>query len=108
VAARFDSAAALARHVESFWPAGDRRHRFTVLTGGEPLLQVDAALTAELHQRALSDRGGDQWTQKPPGGLDSICVTRPIGCSHSGETSAHFTLDESSLASVLRQRIDQL
>ncbi len=76
---RFDSAAALARHVESFWPAGDRRHRFTVLTGGEPLLQVDAALTAELHQRGFQIAVETNGTQKPPGGLDWICVSPKAG-----------------------------
>lgn len=35
--------------IESQWPQGDAGHRLTVLTGGEPLLQVDAALIDALH-----------------------------------------------------------
>src|SRR5580692_5247230 len=38
---KFADAGALASRIASFWPARDARHRFVVLTGGEPLLQVD-------------------------------------------------------------------
>ena len=40
---KFDSAEALAEHIAAHWPAG-RPNAMTVLTGGEPLLQVDRAL----------------------------------------------------------------
>lgn len=45
---RFDGAAALADAIESMW-AGIGGKRFVVLTGGEPLLQVDDALVSALH-----------------------------------------------------------
>ncbi|MDA9393048.1 7-cyano-7-deazaguanine reductase [Bradyrhizobium sp. CCBAU 45394] len=45
---RFDGAAALADAVEGMW-GGVGGKRFVVLTGGEPLLQVDDALVSALH-----------------------------------------------------------
>src|SRR3954471_19523279 len=47
---RFASADGLAAAVEAAWGAGPG-DRLVVLTGGEPLLQVDAALIAALHAR---------------------------------------------------------
>ena len=44
---------------------GRRGHRYTVLTGGEPLLQVDDALVDALHARGLCDRRRDQWHDRP-------------------------------------------
>src|ERR1700757_2626498 len=41
---RFGSAEALADTAAAAWPAPTAEARLTVLTGGEPLLQVDAAL----------------------------------------------------------------
>src|SRR5204863_4094200 len=51
---RFDSSEALARAVAAAWPGGAGAgeagaRRFVVCTGGEPLLQLDAPLTAALH-----------------------------------------------------------
>ena len=40
---RFADASALADAIEAAWPGG-RAHRFVVFTGGEPLLQLDAAV----------------------------------------------------------------
>jgi 7-carboxy-7-deazaguanine synthase len=78
---RFDSAAALADHVESFWPRGQAQHRFTVLTGGEPLLQVDEALTGELHRRSFQIAVETNGTLPAPRGLDWICVSPKAGAS---------------------------
>ena len=76
---RFESASALAAHIASFWPAADTRHCFTVLTGGEPLLQVDAQLTAELHRCGFQIAVETNGTQPPPPGLDWICVSPKAG-----------------------------
>lgn len=46
---RFEGAAALADAVESMW-GGVGGTRFVVLTGGEPLLQVDYGLVSALHE----------------------------------------------------------
>src|SRR5215470_5978472 len=49
---RFATAEDLARAVEAAWQGGER-DRLTVITGGEPLLQVDEALIAALHARGF-------------------------------------------------------
>ncbi|MEY9699487.1 7-carboxy-7-deazaguanine synthase [Bradyrhizobium diazoefficiens] len=49
---RFDGATALADAIQSMW-AGVGGKRFVVLTGGEPLLQVDDALVTALHEAAF-------------------------------------------------------
>ena len=76
---RFDTAHHLAEHIESFWPRSDARHRFTVLTGGEPLLQVDEALTAELHRRGFQVAVETNGTLQAPHGLDWVCVSPKAG-----------------------------
>ena len=48
---KFASADDLANAIERAWVADDRLRRLAVLTGGEPLLQVDEALTEALHAR---------------------------------------------------------
>src|SRR5260370_28697681 len=45
---RFSDAASLATQIASLWPDTSPNHRLVVLTGGEPLLQVDDALIAAL------------------------------------------------------------
>src|SRR6476646_3717848 len=50
---KFADADALAAQIEALWPTGDTGHRFVVMTGGEPLLQVDAALIDALHDRGF-------------------------------------------------------
>lgn len=50
---KFASADSLANHIASLWPADDDKYRLVVMTGGEPLLQVDQALTEALHSRGL-------------------------------------------------------
>jgi 7-carboxy-7-deazaguanine synthase (Cx14CxxC type) len=46
-----------------------------VLTGGEPLLQVDTPLIAALHARGFEIAVETNGTQAAPEGLDWICVS---------------------------------
>src|SRR5262249_20941232 len=71
---RYASADALADAIAGQW-SGQARHRFTVLTGGEPLLQVDAALIDALHGRGFAIAVETNGTIAPPDGLDWICVS---------------------------------
>ncbi|MEY2435395.1 MAG: 7-carboxy-7-deazaguanine synthase [Acidimicrobiaceae bacterium] len=71
---RFASAHDLAAHVAATWPAGDE-HRFVVCTGGEPLLQLDAALTGALHDRGFEVAIETNGTLLPPDGVDWVCVS---------------------------------
>src|SRR3954470_20858062 len=47
----------------------ERAHRFAVLTGGEPLLQVDAPLLDALHVRGFAVAVETNGTLDPPAGL---------------------------------------
>ncbi|WP_426145068.1 7-carboxy-7-deazaguanine synthase [Polaromonas sp. DSR2-3-2] len=76
---RFREAEALARQIEAQWPAGDRAHRFVVMTGGEPLLQVDGALIEALHARGFTIAVETNGTIAAPPGIDWICVSPKAG-----------------------------
>ena len=75
---RYASADALAKAIAGQWTATDGR-RYVVLTGGEPLLQVDDALVAALHARGFEIGVETNGTVAPPDGLDWICVSPKAG-----------------------------
>ena len=76
---KFKSADALADQIQAQWPASDRAHRFVVMTGGEPLLQVDGALIAALHARGFEIAVETNGTIAAPPGIDWICVSPKAG-----------------------------
>jgi 7-carboxy-7-deazaguanine synthase len=67
---KFTTAADLAARANSFWPGEDRLgRRLVVLTGGEPLLQVDHQLIDALHGYGfdwicVSPKAGAEWRQR--------------------------------------------
>ena len=64
--------------VEGFW-GPDRAHRFVVLTGGEPMLQVDDALVEALHAadfRIAIETNGTLATHPD---IDWVCVSPKAG-----------------------------
>lgn len=71
---RFADADTLADAIEAEW-AGPADRRYVVLTGGEPLLQVDDALVAALHARDFEIGVETNGTQLAPAGIDWICVS---------------------------------
>ena len=75
---RYASAAELADAIASQWGGADA-NRYVVLTGGEPLLQVDEALIAALHARGFEIGVETNGTINPPDGLDWICVSPKAG-----------------------------
>lgn len=75
---RYASAGELADTVAAQWTGGDA-NRYVVLTGGEPLLQVDAALVAALHARGFAIGVETNGTLAPPAGIDWICVSPKAG-----------------------------
>ena len=77
--ARYDSADALAQQIEKLWPEGELGNRFVVLTGGEPLLQVDDALVAALHARQFKIAVETNGSLLAPEGIDWICVSPKAG-----------------------------
>jgi len=77
---KFDSAQALAAAIAGFWPEGQaHERRFVVLTGGEPLLQVDPALIDALHAEGFTIAVETNGTVAAPAGLDWICVSPKAG-----------------------------
>jgi 7-carboxy-7-deazaguanine synthase len=85
---RFADAEALARAVEAAWEGGPD-NRLVVLTGGEPLLQLDGALIAALHGRGFSLALETNGTLAAPPGVDWICVSpkadAPVVQTHGQE-----------------------
>jgi len=75
---RFASAGALADAIAAHWRGG-HANRLAVLTGGEPLLQVDAALIDALHARGFTIAVETNGTIAPPAGLDWVCVSPKAG-----------------------------
>src|SRR4051812_28154215 len=69
---RFADAAALAAAIAGAWAGATRAERFVVLTGGEPLLQVDAALIGALHAEGFAIAVETNGTIAPPEGLDWV------------------------------------
>jgi 7-carboxy-7-deazaguanine synthase len=80
---KFSDATALARQIAARWPAGDSAHphRFVVMTGGEPLLQVDAALIEALHAQGFQIAVETNGTIAAPAGIDWICVSPKAGAT---------------------------
>src|SRR5437879_7683376 len=77
---RFATAEDLAHAIRSHWPAAQSAGRpLVVFTGGEPLLQLDAALVAAAHDRGFEVAIETNGTRLPPPGIDWICVSPKAG-----------------------------
>jgi 7-carboxy-7-deazaguanine synthase (Cx14CxxC type) len=75
---KFASAEALADHVERLWGEG-RDFRLVVITGGEPMLQLDTALIDALHDRGFRVAMESNGTIEAAEGIDWICVSPKSG-----------------------------
>jgi 7-carboxy-7-deazaguanine synthase len=78
---KFGDADALADAVAAHWrpsrPGGTVP--YVVCTGGEPLLQLDDAAIAALHERGFEVGVETNGTRRAPGALDWICVSPKAG-----------------------------
>ena len=75
---KFSSARALAQAVRACWGGGsgaDAGRPLVVCTGGEPLLQLDAALIEALHAQGFEIAVETNGTLALPDGLDWVCVS---------------------------------
>ncbi len=72
---KFIDAEQLAQHIFSFWPKTSQDKPFVVCTGGEPLLQLDDRLLAQLHHLGFEVAVETNGTQLPPQGIDWITVS---------------------------------
>jgi len=71
---KFGSAEELAGRVANLWGNGEQQ-RLVVITGGEPMLQLDDALVDALHARGFRVAVETNGTLPAVGGVDWICVS---------------------------------
>jgi 7-carboxy-7-deazaguanine synthase len=94
---RFATAEDLANAIAIEW-GESMNHRYVVLTGGEPLLQVDDALAAALHRLDFEIGVETNGTQRPPAGIDWICVSpkadNPMVLTHGDELKLVYPQDK--------------
>jgi 7-carboxy-7-deazaguanine synthase len=88
---KFADAAALADHLALLWGEG-RERRFAVLTGGEPLLQIDAALLAALRRQGFEIAIETNGTLPVISGIDWICVSPKAGAPLAQTRGAELKL----------------
>ena len=72
---RFATPEALAEAVADRWPAGAGGRPYVVCTGGEPLLQLDAAAVDAFHRQGFEVAVETNGTQSVPAGIDWVCVS---------------------------------
>src|SRR3954468_13223475 len=65
---KFATANELADHVAAIWGGAERR--LVVITGGEPMLQLDAALVEALHERGFRIAAESNGTLTATAGID--------------------------------------
>ncbi|MCJ2012881.1 7-carboxy-7-deazaguanine synthase [Methylobacterium sp. J-076] len=82
---RFPDAEALAGAIAATWEGGPHA-RYVVFTGGEPLLQLDAALIAAVHRSGFEIAIETNGTLPAPAGIDWICVS-PKGRNALAQTT---------------------
>lgn len=71
---KFETAEQLAQHLLNLWPSKIIKP-FFVLTGGEPLLQVDQNIIDTFHSYNIEIAIETNGTKKPPNNIDWICVS---------------------------------
>ena len=82
----FDSVNSLANQIEAMWKSNqaseaihplpsDKIKPYVIFTGGEPLLQLDEALIAEMHARNFEVAIESNGTLPLPKGVDWVCLS---------------------------------
>lgn len=77
--AKFRSAEALVSAASALWPRDDTARRYTVLTGGEPMMQVDDELVEALHSQGFEIAIETNGTFDVHDGIDWVCVSPKSG-----------------------------
>jgi 7-carboxy-7-deazaguanine synthase (Cx14CxxC type) len=75
---KFANADALAAQVEATWGTAEEQ-RLVVITGGEPMLQLDRELIDGLHERGFRVAVESNGTLPAVGGVDWLCVSPKAG-----------------------------
>lgn len=71
---KFQDARSLSARINELWPIG-KRFKYVVLTGGEPLLQVDSELLEELHRYDFEVAVETNGTIRVPPEIDWLTVS---------------------------------
>ncbi|SIN90405.1 7-carboxy-7-deazaguanine synthase, Cx14CxxC type [Parasphingorhabdus marina DSM 22363] len=88
---RFADADAFADAVARLW-GDEKERRFVVLTGGEPMLQVDAALIDALHDAGFEIAIESNGTIAVPRAIDWICISPKAGSETVQKTGDELKL----------------
>ena len=88
---KYSSSDELASLIASQWPT-NKKNRYVVLTGGEPLLQVDSALIEALHKNEFEIAVETNGTIVPPAGIDWVCVSPKAGAEWILKTGQELKL----------------
>jgi 7-carboxy-7-deazaguanine synthase len=75
---KFATPEKLADRIEELWGAG-KAARLVVVTGGEPMLQLDTALVDALHARGFRIAAETNGTLPATPGIDWLCVSPKAG-----------------------------
>ena len=75
---KFADAENLAGHIDGLWGAGEDR-RLVVITGGEPMLQLDSQLIEALHGRGFRVAVESNGTIAAVPGIDWLCISPKAG-----------------------------
>jgi 7-carboxy-7-deazaguanine synthase (Cx14CxxC type) len=75
---KFADAEALSAHVAALWGEGQER-RLVVVTGGEPMLQLDGALVDALHRKGFRIAAESNGTISATPGVDWLCISPKAG-----------------------------
>ena len=105
---KFADASTLAQIIASQWPSAES-HRYVVLSGGEPLLQVDTSLVSALHAERFEIAVETNGSIVAPPGIDWLCVSPKAGApllQRHGEELKLVYPQQGLLPSVIESMLD--
>ena len=76
---KFPNSDYLAETIDALWPGTYTASKYVVFTGGEPLLQLDAALIDSMHAKGFEIAIETNGTLPVPAGVDWVCVSPKMG-----------------------------
>ena len=85
---KFKTAQELAKEIKSHWPQNSDGDIWAVMTGGEPLLQLDKDLIEACHGEGIKIAVESNGTVRAPDGIDWLCIS-PKADAPIIQTSGH-------------------
>ena len=76
---QYETPESLVKVIDALWPNGFEGSKYVVLTGGEPLLQLDTALIDALHAARFEIAIETNGSLPVPPGVDWVCVSPKVG-----------------------------